>query len=196
MLQDFIVSAGLPYVTYLILTTKGVPLVTALAIGAVFPVLSILLAFVKSRRLQAVGILTLSGTIASIIGSLYFQSPYLALAKGSLVTGMIGLAFGASLLFPRPLVFYLATSGDASERQKGETLWQSKPPYRNIMRFITLVWCLGLLGEALLRLVLIPLLPVAVFLPLSEVMWMAAFGLLTVWSWRYGRNRMRREASS
>lgn len=187
MLKDFIVSAVLPYTAYLILTAQGVPMVMALALGAVFPILSIVIAYIKSRRLQAVGVLTLSASVASITAGLYFQTPFLILAKGSLITGAMGLAFGLSLLLPRPLIFYLATSGDSEKSKKSEALWQNQPGYRRLMRFITWVWCFGLLAEALLRLALIPLLPVSVFLPLSEVMWMAAFALLTVWSWHYGR---------
>jgi hypothetical protein len=45
----------------------------------------------------------------------------------------------------------------------------------------------ALLCEAGLRLVLIPLLPVEIFLLVSEVMWLAFFALLMAWSYRYGR---------
>ncbi|HBF29137.1 MAG TPA: hypothetical protein DDW73_05900 [Rhizobium sp.] len=47
--------------------------------------------------------------------------------------------------------------------------------------------CVALLCEAGLRLVLIPLLPVEIFLLVSEVMWLAFFALLMAWSYRYGR---------
>lgn len=186
MLQDIIVSAGLPYLTFLILSSHGVSTVTALAIGAIFPIASIAVAFVRNGRIQAIGILTLTATVASVITSLYFQSPYLALAKSSLITSCIGLVFGLSLLAPRPLVFYLA-SRDPKRREAEETRWQTMPGYRRVMRFITGVWCVALLCEAGLRLLLIPLLPVEIFLPVSEVMWLGFFALLMAWSYRYGR---------
>nr|WP_320144946.1 VC0807 family protein [uncultured Cohaesibacter sp.] len=193
MLNDILISAGLPYLTYLILSSYGVPTVTALAVGSVFPIASIVVAFVRSRRIQAIGILTLSATMASVITSLYFNSAYLALAKGSLITGCVGLVFGLSLLAPRPLIFYLESS-DAEGRARAETLWQTAPQFRKVMRLITVVWCIGLLGEASQRLVLIPLLPVDVFLPVSEVMWIACFGLLMAWSYRYGHRKMAKAA--
>lgn len=189
MLMDLIVSAALPYAAFLILSSHGVSTVTALAIGAVFPIASIVVAFARERRIQAIGILTLSATVVSVVTSLYFQSPYLALAKASLITGCIGLVFGLSLMAPRPLVFYLA-SKDAQSREVNEARWQTIPGYRRVMRFITAVWCVGLLGEAGFRLVLIPLLPIEIFLPLSEVMWIGFFALLMAWSYRYGRSQM------
>jgi hypothetical protein len=193
MWKDILVSAGLPYLTFLYLSSQGVSTVTALAVGAIFPIGSIVIAFVRSRRIQAIGILTLSATLASVIASLYFNSAYLALAKGSLITGCVGLVFGLSLFAKRPLVFYLKSS-DAEGRARAETLWQTAPQFRKTMRFITAVWCIGLMSEAIVRLVLIPLMPVDVFLPVSEVMWIACFGLLMVWSYRYGRSKMAKAA--
>lgn len=191
MLQDIIVSAGLPYLTFLILSSHGVSTVAALAVGAIFPVASIAVAFARNRRIQAIGVLTLAATVASVITSLYFQSPYLALAKASIITGCIGLVFGLSLFAPRPLVFYLAAR-DPAGRQGQENRWQTAPGYRRVMRFITGVWCVAMLCEAGLRLVLIPLLPVEIFLPVSEIMWLGFFALLMAWSYRYGRQKMAR----
>jgi hypothetical protein len=188
MLKDIVVSAGLPYLAFLILSSHGVSTVVALAVGAIFPIGSIVIAFVRSRRIQAIGILTLSATVGSVITSLYFNSPYLALAKGSLITGCVGLVFGLSLFAPRPLIFYLESS-DAEGRARAETLWQTAPQFRKTMRFITGVWCVGLLGEAGVRLALIPLLSVEVFLPVSEAMWIVCFALLMAWSVRYDRRK-------
>jgi hypothetical protein len=54
------------------------------------------------------------------------------------------------------------------------------------MRRLTAIWAVGLLLEATVRLMLIPLLPIAVFLPISEAMWIVFFAAMTAWSWRYG----------
>jgi hypothetical protein len=58
------------------------------------------------------------------------------------------------------------------------------------MRRLTWIWGVALIGEATLRLLLIDLLPIEVFLPISEIMWIALFAGLTAWSWRYGGRRM------
>ena len=58
------------------------------------------------------------------------------------------------------------------------------------MRRLTIVWTLALFVEASLRLILIPLLPIEIFLPVSEAMWIGFFALMMAWSWRYGRRRI------
>lgn len=194
MIKDVVVSAVLPYLAYLVLTAHGFDTVTALVGGSLFPIASIIVAAWREKRLQVIGVITLAANLASLIGSLYFQSPGLALAKGSLITGMIGLVFGLSLLAPRPLVFYLASAAPDA-RVQAEARWQTLPAYRRIMRLITIVWFVALILEAGLRLALIPLLPVAVFLLVSEIMWISCFTLLMAWSYRYGR-RMAEHAQS
>jgi hypothetical protein len=191
LLRDIGVNAVLPYATYLILSHEGVPTVQALAAGAVFPVGAILVGFVRERRVQTLGLIVLLATVVSILAALYFTSPFLALAKGSLFTGSLGIALLASLFARRPLLFHLASIGaDPEDRQHADTLWDTEPRYRSLMRRITAVWSVALLCEASLRLVLIPLLPIALFLPISEAMWLGCCGLLIAWSWRYGARHM------
>ena len=193
LLRDIAINAGLPYATYLILTWQGVPTVQALAAGAVFPVGAIVLGFIRERRVQALGVIVLAATLASMLAALYFTSPLLALAKGSLFSALFSTALLASLLARRPLVFHLATiAQDAADRQHSEALWASEPRYRGMMRRITLVWALAFLVEGSLRLALIPLLPIALFLPISEAMSLGCIGLMIAWSWRYGSREMAR----
>ena len=194
MLPNILINAVAPYATYLVLRHFGVETVHALAAGAVFPVAGIILGFVREQRVQALGAIVLTATIASIAGALYFTSPFLALAKGSVLTGALGIAFVLSLFARRPLVFYLATmSADAELRQEAETRWQTEAVYRRLMRRITIVWAAALFVEATLRLVLIPLLPITVFLPVSEALWICCFLLMIGWSWRYAGRVMARE---
>lgn len=193
LLRDIGVNAGLPYATYLLLTYEGVPTVQALAAGAVFPVASIIYGFVRERRVQALGMIVLVATVASILATLYFTSPYFVLAKGSLFTGSLGLLMLGSLFARRPLVFHLANlSADAEDRAEAEKMWETEPRYRRLMHRITVVWAVALLCEASLRLILIPLLPIALFLPLSEAMWICCMALMIGWSWRYGEREMGR----
>ena len=193
LLRDIAINAGLPYATYLILTWQGVPTVQALAAGAVFPVGAIVLGFIRERRVQALGVIVLAATLASMLAALYFTSPLLALAKGSLFSALFSTALLASLLARRPLVFHLATMGqDTTERQHSEALWNAEAGYRRMMRHITLAWAAAFIVEGSLRLALIPLLPIALFLPISEAMSLGCIGLMIAWSWRYGSREMAR----
>jgi hypothetical protein len=188
LIRDIGINAGAPYATYLTLRAYDVAVVPALAAGAIFPVTAIIVGFVRKRRVDALGMIILVATAASILGSMLLTSPYLLLAKGSLLTSGVGTLFLLSLMARRPLIFYLAstTGQDAAGRAEYEQMWQDEPRYRWVMRRLTLVWGLGLYCEAALRLVLIPLLPIAVFLPISEALWIAFFLALGAWSWRFG----------
>lgn len=192
LVRDIGINAGAPYATYLTLRWYDVGVVPALAAGAIFPVSAIIVGILRNRRVDALGIIILVATAASILGSILFTSPYLLLAKGSLLTGGIGTLFLLSLAAQRPLIFYLAstTGRDAASRAEFEQMWQEEPHYRSLMRRLTLVWGIGLYCEASLRLVLIPLLPIVVFLPVSEAMWILFFLGLSAWSWRYSTRHM------
>jgi hypothetical protein len=196
LLRNIGVNAVLPYVTYLLLTHYGIATVPALVTGAVFPATDVLLGIVRSGRVEALGIIVLTATGASVLGALWFVSPFLILAKGSLVTGTIGSMFLVSLACRRPLVFHIALTGkDAAARDRFEALWQSRPGFRHVMRKLTWIWAVALVAEAVLRLMLIPLVPIAIFLPISEVMWITFFAAMTAWSWRYGTRMRARMAS-
>jgi hypothetical protein len=43
------------------------------------------------------------------------------------------------------------------------------------------------MATAVERLALIPMPPIAIFLPVSEAMWIGFSALMTAWGWRYGR---------
>ncbi|MBB4124384.1 VC0807 family protein [Martelella radicis] len=189
MRNDIIFGAILPYLTYLLAKHYDFSTVHALAFGSVFPIAVIVVAYVRSNRLAAIGVITLAATLASLIGSLYFDSPYLALLKNSLITGFIGLVFAGSLMMPRPLVFHFASEGDPEERKSLNRLYAASPDYRALMRFMTIVWAVVLIAEACLRALIIPLMPISVFLVVSEAMWISVFALMMAWSWRYGSRK-------
>ena len=191
LLRNIGVNAVLPYVTYILLTKYGVAIVPALLASAVFPAAETVFGIVSARRVEALGIIVLTATAASMVSALWFVSPFLLLAKGSLITGFIGLVFLVSLACRRPLIFYLASTGmDQAARDAAEMSWHTQPGYRMVMRRLTAFWAVAMIAEASLRLVLIPLLPIAIFLPISEAMWIVFFAGMTAWSWRYGA-RMR-----
>jgi len=122
---------------------------------------------------------------------LYFTSPFLALAKGSVFSAAFSLLLIGSLFARRPLVFHLSAVGQSPEdRQQAEKLWETEPRYRRLMRTITAVWAGAFIVEGSLRLLLIPLLPIALFLPISEAMSLACIGLMIAWTWRYASRHM------
>ncbi|HEY1932373.1 MAG TPA: VC0807 family protein [Acetobacteraceae bacterium] len=189
--RDILINAVCPYATYLVLTHQGFSTVYALTPGAVFPAGATIFDFVRERRVQALGLIVLAAVGASVLGALYFQSPFLVLAKGSLIDAVLGLLFLLSLLLPRPLVYYLVTMGqDAEGRADMTALWNEDAVYRRVLIRLTIFWGVGLLAEAALRVWLILLLPVAVFLAVGDVLGMVFVAAMIAGSWWYGRRAM------
>jgi hypothetical protein len=76
--------------------------------------------------------------------------PRLLLLRESLITGVLGLVLLISLLFPRPLMYYMAesTASKHSPEEVGrfELLWE-KPRFVHCMYLMTTVWGVGLVCE-------------------------------------------------
>jgi hypothetical protein len=196
LIRDIGVNAVLPYAAYLGLTAWGADTVWALVAGAVFPTASILFGAVRQRRVQAIGIIVLVATAASVASALWFTSPFLALARGALMTTLMAAVLLGTLLARRPLLFHLAKAGqDAVGRREAEAEWQADPAFRRMMRLLTAFWGLGLLVEAGLSLLVIASLPVSAVIPVNEVLFWAFFGALGYGSYRYSQ-RMSAAASS
>jgi hypothetical protein len=189
LIRDIIVNAVLPYATYLGLTAWGVATVPALVAGAVFPTTSILFGAIRQRRVQAIGIIVLTATAASVASALWFTSPFLALARGALMTMLMAAVLLGSLFARRPLLFHLANAGQEAEaRREADVEWTSDPAFRRTMRLLTAVWGVGLLLEAGLSLVVIVSLPVAAVVPVNEVLFWAFFGVLGYGTYRYAQS--------
>jgi hypothetical protein len=76
----------------------------ALILSSIPPILWSVMELARFRRLDAVSLLAVIGIFLSLAAMALGGNPRLLLARESLVTGIIGLLFLASLLLPRPLV--------------------------------------------------------------------------------------------
>jgi hypothetical protein len=197
LIRDIGVNAVAPYATYLALTAYGIGTVPALVAGAIFPTAAILIGAIRQRRVQAIGIIVLTATAASVASALWFTSPFLALARGALMTTLMAVVLLGSLLARRPLLFHLANAAqDAAGRQEAEAEWAADPVFRRMMRLLTTVWGVGLLVEAGLSLVVIASLPVGAVIPVNEVLFWAFFGALGYGTYRYGQRAIAAQESS
>lgn len=191
LIRDIGVNAVAPYATYLGLTAFGVDTVWALVAGAIFPTAAILVGAIRQRRVQAIGIVVLTATAASVASALWFTSPFLALARGAVMTALIAIVLLASLAMRRPLLFHLANAGqDAAARQEAEAEWNAEPAVRRMMWRLTAVWGIALLVETALSLAVIGALPVAAVIPVNEVLFWTCFGALAFGSYKYGQRVM------
>ncbi|HEY3650952.1 MAG TPA: VC0807 family protein [Streptosporangiaceae bacterium] len=107
------------------------------------------------------------------------------LLKDSATTAMIGAVFLVSLLSGRPLTLSAAQTWRPRQAQRLAELYNGEPAVRRAFRVSALGWGIGLLGEAVLRVPLVFLLPVDVVVGLSTAMMIAAMAGLAVWNAAY-----------
>lgn len=103
------------------------------------------------------------------------------LLRDPATSGLAGLVFLVGCAVGRPATWYLA------RRLHGEAATDDKRAHT----VQTLVWGCGLLGESLVRVVLIFVLPPAVTAGLSTVVELAVLGVLLGWTIRYRALRSR-----
>jgi hypothetical protein len=183
---SLVLSAVCPVVAYQLLSGRGVPEISALAVAAVFPAIGTLLGWMQVRRLDLVGIGSLALIAVTIALSLATANPLFLLLKGSAIGGVIAATCLGSLLLPRPAMFYVArhfaSLEDRARAPRFDEWWQRSMGFRQTMRRVTLVWGVALAGEALLRVGLVLVLPTAVFLVSSKVTGFGVTLALIAWT--------------
>lgn len=98
--------------------------------------------------MDALSAIALLGITLSIAMLAMGGSPRLLLIRESFVSGTIGIVFLVSLLFRRPITYYLTRATMAREGEGGgeggvarfETLWSESAAVRAALRLITLAW--------------------------------------------------------
>jgi hypothetical protein len=183
MVVTLLPNVILPWLIYQVLTGRGVSTINALIATAVVPLATSLYGWLRDRRIDALGIMTLAFVVVGLVTSLISGDPIFYLVKESLLTGVWGLIMLGSLLAARPLTFYFGrqfvSGGDPDKAAWFDRLWE-RPPFRKMQRLLCIMWGAGLVAEALLRVVLVYVLPIPVFLLVSQVLAFGVMGLLMV----------------
>ena len=145
---------------------------TALLATSVPSLLDALVGIVRKHRLDVLAGFTLFTIAISLCLVAAGGSPKLYLVRESLVTGAFGVLALVSLLFPRPLTFYLVRyigNGDDPERGAyfdGE--WKDAG-FRRDTRAITLIFGVTTVAETAIRVHLAFAWPVSHFLAVSPL---------------------------
>jgi hypothetical protein len=154
-----------PYVTYSMVKAylPGVTEVGALGASGIIPAVYGMYAIIRSRHIDIIGAVVLIGIAVSIIATFVGGDPKLLLIRESFVTGALGLVCLLSLLWPRPLMFYVgrqfSAGQDPVEIERFNALWV-RPGARQVFRILTIVWGLGYLGEFALRILMVQILSI------------------------------------
>jgi hypothetical protein len=186
-----IIEGSIPFATYMLVkSTFHTSDIIALSIGAVIPAVFSVVRFTRSRTIDIVSVLIMLGLVGSIIAALIGGSPQLLLIRESAVGAIMGLAFLVSLVFERPLFFYLARhfrAGNDPEKVAAFAKQWERPALRRAYRIITAVWGIGSLGEFALRIVLVFTLSIPLVLAISAIAFPLIYTLMGLWTMHYVR---------
>ncbi|HEV2579631.1 MAG TPA: VC0807 family protein [Ktedonobacteraceae bacterium] len=145
------------------------------------------------------------GLLLSVVFALLLNSPRLLL-QHSAVSGLFGVVMLLSLLFPRPVTFYLIrsikTQNDPRQLADFNASWSS-PQVRSFYRVLTLVWGCVTIAQVVVTAFLSFSLSIPVMLVISPFLGFAFILPVAHWSMGYFRKnktmfeqlRQQREAS-
>jgi hypothetical protein len=189
---NLLVAGVMPVVAYALLRPHVSSDAVALAAVMIFPLGEIFYERHRHGGFEPVGIISLIGIAAGLIGALAMHGDAFVLkVRDSIVTGVFGVVCLVSLPARRPAMFYLgrafATGGDPAKMAQFELMWKVDGVSRRF-RIVTLVWGVGLVGEAVVRTTLALVLSTGIFLVVSQVAAGLILGGLLWWTVRYSRS--------
>jgi hypothetical protein len=188
---QLLVAGVLPVVGYALLRPHVGSDTTALLAVLVFPLAEIGFERVHQGRFEPIGIIVLTGIVLGVIGSLAFGgSSTLLKVRESMLTGAFGVVCLGSLFAKRPIMFYLgrsfATGGDRAQMAAFDQRWDY-PTVPHRFRLVTVVWGIGLIGEAVVRTILAVSISTQTFLIVAQVINWTVLGGLFWFSLLYSR---------
>ncbi|MEU2711759.1 VC0807 family protein [Streptomyces sp. NPDC007205] len=189
-------NAAAPILTYNALRDQGWSEFAALLVSGVWPMLDSAVHLAWRRRLDEFAVVTLVFLVITAVVSLVgAHSTRVLLLKDSAITGLFGLLCLATLLAPRPLMFYFgrkfATDGSAASTAWWNGLWQFEG-FRTTVRTMTTVWGVAYCTEAVARVALASVLSTGTMVTLSPVLIYGVLGSLILWTTLYGKRAGRR----
>jgi hypothetical protein len=188
MLRSMFWDVGLPVAGYYGAKAAGASDYVALMIGTVLTGVRLLWVALRDRRLDPFALFLMVIFGAGLILTFVTGDARFVLVKDSFTSGLAGLMFVGSVLVGHPLTFYAAkrfAGPGGSERL--ERLWATDPGARRSFITLSLAWGFGLLGEALIRLPLIYLLPVSTAVGASTALQVVVYGGLIALTMRISK---------
>jgi hypothetical protein len=188
MIPTLVFDVAMPIVAYNVLDNYGVSTLWALVAGGLFPAINNLRVWVKSRRLEPLGIIVMTFLVVGTAATLISGSVFFALIKESFLTATFGFICLGSLMAERPLMFYInrqfVAGDDPARIEWWNGLWQY-PHFRAATRFVTAVWGIAYVVEALVRVGFAMILSPAKVVAISPVMAFGVTIVLIAWTRRY-----------
>lgn len=195
-----LLDAGLAIAAYVVLRVFGMSEYLSLLIATLVAGVRVAYVAIRLRELNGFGLFVM-GNFAFGLGLAFVSgNPQFLLLKESFGTGFAGVMCLASIGFGRPFIFHASKRFDAATaeaRAEWDQHWRDYPGFRRLFRFMTLVWGIGLLAEAAVRVPLVYTLPVDLAASVLPLLTPAAIAVLLVWTLRVAsRAQQRLEAQT
>jgi intracellular septation protein A len=177
---DLVVPIG----GYYLLRACGVGELAALLISSIPPLLSFLIQVVAFRRVDSFSIFIAVVLVLSGAAALTTLDPRALLARDGWIMGLAGVYFLSSLWAKRPICYSIARP--LAEGRIGppgmswDTVWETYPLFRRVWRVLTIVWGVGLITDAAVRVVIAYTLPVDVVPALTGVQYVVVYAILQI----------------
>lgn len=149
------IDVGVALAVFQLARHAGASNAVAYFAGSAGPLLGSLTVWLRARELSGASIAILAFTVLSAVAALAgSRNADALLYKDAVVTGLIGLIFAGSMLFPRPLAFYFGqrygTDGSHEGMEAFAGLWRYEA-FRRANYAITAVWAVVFLLEAAVK---------------------------------------------
>ncbi|HLI05376.1 MAG TPA: VC0807 family protein [Ktedonobacteraceae bacterium] len=163
--------------------------VSALFISAIPAMIGTIVSLLRQRRVDVLGAFALTTIAVSIVLTFVSGDARLFQIRESFLTVLFGIVCLISLLFPRPLWFYIIryfTTGNNPQQEAAfEAAWQY-PAFRGYIRTVTIVWGVTYAVEFVVRLLLVYSLPLSQFLIVSPIIFYGITIAVIAWTLRAG----------
>ena len=182
---SILINAILPLITYKILINHIPSSITALIISTTIPIIDNIYHIIKEKKIDIFASLIILGIIVGIISMLFSGSQKLLLIRQSYITAVIGILFLISMFFPKPMIYYLAkkfiNSQDKYAKNNKSTIDEKckNPHFRFSMKFLTFIWGICLVLEAVCNISLVFILSVSKYMLISPLVSYGFIGCAT-----------------
>ncbi len=130
--------------------SRSQPSLVALAAASAVPALDAVVRMIRRRPQSPYGVFFLAVTGLSISLAMWLRSPMFILAKGAVLTGLMGIAFLVSAAVRRPLTRTLALllSEECRHARRAKALAWAHPKVTTVFRVLAVGWAVLLLVSA------------------------------------------------
>ena len=192
---SLVINAAIPFAVYR-LSAPHYPAesVIPLLYATVVPALWLAFNTIRSRAVDAIAIIAICETVATIAVTLLAKNVGWALIARALQGSIVGLVFAFTAMIDRPVMYYISrqfTVGMNPERAEG-----FEHAYRldkgRTFKIATYVWAIGLIVVSLISAMLAATLEHATYLLVAPVLGIGANIALVWWTIRFSMSRMLR----